>query len=87
VNQQAGTKIDYYIDRHVSYHVTLGPDGTSTGQAKVAFRNDAPTDAPPSYVFGPYEGKTWPLSTCSPARTTPAPSSSAARDATSPAAG
>jgi hypothetical protein len=57
VNNTAGNKLDYYMQRDVNYDVTLGADGTASAATTVAFRNDAPADAEPGYVFGPYEGK------------------------------
>ena len=57
VNNTAGNKIDYYIQRHIGYDITLGADGRATSTATVRFENEAPTDAEPGYVFGPFEGK------------------------------
>ncbi len=57
VNNTAANKIDYYMQRHVDYDVTLGDDGTASAAATLRFDNEAPADAEASYVFGPYEGK------------------------------
>jgi hypothetical protein len=57
VNNIAGNKIDYYMDRHIDYDITLGPDGRATSAATVAFDNTAPADAEAGYVFGPFQGK------------------------------
>ena len=57
VNNTAGNKIDYYMQRHVGYDVTLGADGAASAVTTIGFHNDAPADAEPGYVFGPYEGK------------------------------
>ncbi len=51
-----GTKVDYFIKRHVDYDVALDPDGRSFATATVESRNRAPEDAEPSYVLGPYPG-------------------------------
>lgn len=58
VNNIGGNKIDYYVGRHIDYDITLGVDGRATSAATVRFDNDAPADAEPGYVFGPFEGKT-----------------------------
>lgn len=56
-NQTAGNKVDFYISQRVNYGVTLGADGTATARATVAWQNDAPAGAEPSYVLGPFEGR------------------------------
>ena len=57
VNNTGANKLDYYMHRQVDYDVTLGDGGAATAVATVGFRNEAPADAEPGYVFGPYEGK------------------------------
>ena len=57
VNNIGGNKLDYYMHRDLTYDVSLGEGGRATAVATVGFRNDAPADAEPGYVFGPYEGK------------------------------
>ncbi|HUF58890.1 MAG TPA: DUF4012 domain-containing protein [Actinomycetota bacterium] len=52
----SGTKVDYYMSRDVRYEVSLGAGGTGSAEASLTFRNDAPADARPSYVLGPYSG-------------------------------
>jgi hypothetical protein len=52
----SGTKVDYYVSRDVRYEVSLGAGGTGSAEASLTFRNDAPADARPSYVLGPYPG-------------------------------
>ncbi|MGH2679032.1 MAG: DUF4012 domain-containing protein [Actinomycetota bacterium] len=52
----SGTKVDYYVRREIRYEVTLGANGTASVEASVVFHNDAPSDAAPSYVLGPYPG-------------------------------
>ncbi|MEA2557289.1 MAG: hypothetical protein QOG88_827 [Actinomycetota bacterium] len=57
VVNQGGNKLDFYIHRDVRYDVTLLPDGNAQVDATVTFKNTAPAGAPPSYVLGPFEGK------------------------------
>ena len=57
VNNIAANKLDYYMQRSVAYDVTIGEDGAASAVSTVRFENDAPADAEPGYVFGPYEGK------------------------------
>jgi hypothetical protein len=52
----SGTKVDYFVSRDVRYEVSLGAGGTGSAEASLRFRNDAPADARPSYVLGPYPG-------------------------------
>jgi hypothetical protein len=49
-----GTKIDYFVKRSLSYHVTLEADGSSNARVEVSAENTAPADPERSYVFGPY---------------------------------
>ena len=56
VNNVAANKLDYYMQRHVTYDVTLGEGGAVSAVSTVRFRNDAPADAEAGYAFGPYEG-------------------------------
>ena len=52
----SGTKVDYYVRREIRYEVTLGANGAASVEASIVFHNDAPADAAPSYVLGPYQG-------------------------------
>jgi hypothetical protein len=56
VNNIGGNKVDYYIQRSISYDISLEPGGGASATAGVAFRNDAPANAKPSYALGPYQG-------------------------------
>jgi hypothetical protein len=58
VNNGAGNKVDYYIDRNVRYDVTLGPDGAASATTEVEIENHAPKGGLPTYVLGPNEGVT-----------------------------
>jgi hypothetical protein len=51
-----GTKIDFFIERSLSYEVELGADGRSLTHATMTTRNRAPSNVERSYVFGPYPG-------------------------------
>jgi len=51
-----GTKIDYYVKRSLSYHVTLEAGGSSNARVQVSAENAAPANPERSYVFGPYPG-------------------------------
>ena len=56
----AGNKLDIYLDRRVSYDVTIAPDdaGTSvdvSGEITVTLDNDLPDEPLPPFVAGPYD--------------------------------
>ncbi len=51
-----GTKVDYYLNRDVRYEIELAAEGSGNILATTTFTNEAPVDADPSYVFGPYPG-------------------------------
>jgi hypothetical protein len=53
-NNAAGNKIDYYLDRSISYEVRLGAEGSAAATTTVQLTNDAPTEGPPAYVIGPF---------------------------------
>jgi Protein of unknown function (DUF4012) len=55
-NNAAGNKVDFYLDRSVSYVVQLESDGAASSQLKVELTNEAPTDGEPRYVIGPFPG-------------------------------
>ncbi len=54
VNSAAGSKVDYYQDRRISYAVRLGDDGSARVQARVTLENRAPVRGQPRYVIGPW---------------------------------
>jgi Protein of unknown function (DUF4012) len=58
VNNGAGNKVDYYVDRDVRYDVTLQPNGNGSASTGVTLENHAPTHGPPPYVLGPLKGVT-----------------------------
>ena len=53
VNSAAGSKVDYYENRSISYSVKLGSDLEARGTAVVALSNEAPVSGQPRYVIGP----------------------------------
>jgi hypothetical protein len=56
VNSRSGSKVDYYVDRDVSYDVTLGGDGEAFATTEITLRNDAPTGGIPGSVIEPGHG-------------------------------
>jgi hypothetical protein len=54
VNSAAGSKVDYYQSRSISYSVQLKDDGIAESTAVVSLSNGAPTSGQPPYVIGPY---------------------------------
>ncbi|KAA9377511.1 DUF4012 domain-containing protein [Microbispora cellulosiformans] len=53
VNNSAGTKLDYYLDRSLTY--ALGPcrpDGTRASTVRIRLTNDVPRGTLPAYVTG-----------------------------------
>lgn len=55
-NNSAGNKLDFYLDRTVTYAVTLSGDGEAHATATVRLENGAPTTGMPKYVIGPFPG-------------------------------
>ncbi|MGH9073786.1 MAG: DUF4012 domain-containing protein, partial [Acidimicrobiales bacterium] len=55
VENATATKLDWFVRPSVSMHVHLEADGTAVVATTVTVRNGAPTDAQPSYQFGPQE--------------------------------
>ncbi len=53
VNNGAGNKVDFYVDREVRYDVTLHDDTTGSATVQVELANHAPTSGQPAYVIGP----------------------------------
>jgi uncharacterized protein DUF4012 len=58
VNNGAGNKVDYYMDRDVRYAVSLQDGGGASAEAQVRLTNHAPTSGLPAYVLGPHKGVT-----------------------------
>jgi len=58
VNNAAGNKTDYYVDRSVRYDASLDPGGSASATAEVSFSNHSPTKGLPAYVIGPFPGVT-----------------------------
>jgi hypothetical protein len=56
VNNLGVNKVDYYVDREVTYDVDLLPSGQGAASATVRFKNNAPRRGQPRYVIGPHEG-------------------------------
>jgi hypothetical protein len=56
VNNVGVNKVDYYVDREVTYDVNLLPSGQAAASATVRFENNAPRRGQPVYVIGPHEG-------------------------------
>jgi hypothetical protein len=52
----AANKLDYYVDRSVSYVVRLGEGGAATASVQVTLDNPSPTRGQPRYVIGPFPG-------------------------------
>jgi hypothetical protein len=57
VNSGAGSKVDFYQEREVSYAVELEDDGSATADFELTLRNHAPTSGEPRYVIGPFRLK------------------------------
>jgi hypothetical protein len=56
VNNLSANKVDYFVDRTITYDVELLPDGEADATATVRFDNHAPTRGQPVYVIGPHPG-------------------------------
>jgi Protein of unknown function (DUF4012) len=54
VNSAAGSKVDYYQEREISYSVRLGDDQTARATATTTLSNHAPTSGQPRIVIGPF---------------------------------
>ena len=54
INNAAGNKVDFYLQRELRYEVALGPDGTAEARATVHLANSAPAGAEPNEALGPY---------------------------------
>jgi hypothetical protein len=53
-NNAAGNKLDFYMDRAISYDALLLPAGEVRSTTTVRLANDAPTRGLPPYIIGPY---------------------------------
>lgn len=53
-NNAAANKVDYYLDRSVSYAIQLGAEGTGIADVQVDLANHAPLNGASTYVLGPY---------------------------------
>ncbi|MGZ8597048.1 MAG: DUF4012 domain-containing protein [Actinomycetota bacterium] len=56
INSRSASKVDYYVDRTVTYDVTLGGEGEAIATTEITLRNDAPTEGVPGFVIDPGEG-------------------------------
>jgi hypothetical protein len=56
VNNLGANKVDYFVNRTVTYDVQLHPGGEADATATVRFDNEAPTHGQPVYVIGPHPG-------------------------------
>lgn len=54
-NNGGGNKLDFYLDRSVTYRVRLLPDGSAEATVQLDFENHAPDSGLPQYVIGPYQ--------------------------------
>ncbi|WP_036405820.1 DUF4012 domain-containing protein [Microbispora rosea] len=58
VNNSAGTKLDYYLDRSVTYELgPCRPDGMRTSRVRIRLTNDAPRGPLPAYVTGRFDDR------------------------------
>ena len=57
VNSAAGSKVDFYQERNLSYAVRLDDDGSAAAEFELTLRNDAPTSGQPPYVIGPFRSE------------------------------
>jgi hypothetical protein len=51
-NNASASKVDYYLERAVTYDVWLGADGMAVGRVAVELANHAPTEGHVAYVIG-----------------------------------
>lgn len=56
VNNLGANKVDYFVNRTVTYDVQLRPGGEADATATVRFDNETPTQGQPVYVIGPHPG-------------------------------
>ncbi|MGZ8637342.1 MAG: DUF4012 domain-containing protein [Actinomycetota bacterium] len=55
-NNAAANKVDYYVDRRVSYSIQLGAEGRGVATVGVELANGAPLTGASTYVLGPHAG-------------------------------
>lgn len=54
VGQNVGeNKIDYYVERDISYQGRIHEDGSLSAKLRIAITNDAPAEGLPDYIGGP----------------------------------
>ena len=58
VNNGAGNKVDYYVEREVRSQVVLDADGGASTSTAVVLRDEAPSGGLPAYILGPSHGVT-----------------------------
>jgi Protein of unknown function (DUF4012) len=54
VNSGAGSKVDFYQERSITYDVELSEDGSASATLGLTLRNEAPVSGQPPYVIGPF---------------------------------
>jgi Protein of unknown function (DUF4012) len=52
-----GNKVDYFLQRELSYDVRLRGDGAAHARAAITLHNGAPSNGLPRYVIGPFDGR------------------------------
>jgi Protein of unknown function (DUF4012) len=52
VNNASANKIEYYLNRTITYDATLAANGTMKAAVSVTLRNDAPSSGEPDYIIG-----------------------------------
>jgi hypothetical protein len=52
---EAGNKLDVFLDRHLRYEVQLQPDGGATAEVSITLHNRAPSTGFPRAIIGPYD--------------------------------
>lgn len=52
LNSGSPSKVDYWLQRRISYDVSLAPNGQAVGTLTTEFANGAPTTGEPTYMVG-----------------------------------
>ncbi len=52
LNSGSPSKVDYWLQRRISYDVSLAPNGQAVGTLTTGFSNGAPTTGEPTYMVG-----------------------------------